>query len=351
MHSLYREPLRLLPVQIGADDVAAVFPKVFGETLSRLLTERAKITATFAAMPRYGSISSATSLRVAAQYQTNPYPRWRSLAVPRPGKYAEYLHTFFAAAQLGFMAKPFEVLVAGCGTGHQAVSAALDYGPQARVQAIDISGPSLGYAAMMAERLNAPNLSFALADIEEIPTFEPSWRGRFQVVECGGVLHHMARPFEAWRGLLDCLAPGGIMLIGLYSRTARGELDTLRAEAGFPGAGCSDAALKVYRQTILAREADAPGADYMRSRDAHTTSGFRDFFLHVSEQTTTIPEIAAFLDANGLAFHGFVMTPFAVLARRFPDEVFPGRLERWAELEVERPALFIGMYQFWVTRR
>lgn len=350
-YSLYRDPLDYLPFDLPPNAIEAVHPAIFGETLIRLAAERRTIRTVLASIPHLGAIRAETSVRVAEQYKTHPYPRWRGVAVAGADKYMPYLQSFFAATQLSFAAHPFEVLIAGCGTGQQAVSAALDYGLKAQVQAIDISASSLGYAGMMAERFEVSNLSLALGDIGEIAGFEPNWHGRFQVIECSGVLHHMARPFEAWRGLLDCLAPGGIMLIGLYSRIARQELDALRAEASFPGAGCSDHELRTYRQQLLARGPDEPGAGFMRSRDAHTMSGFRDFFLHVSEQTTTIPEIAAFLDANGLAFKGFVTVPFSELSRRFPDEVWPGRLERWSELESERPSLFIGMYQFWVTRR
>jgi SAM-dependent methyltransferase len=190
-----------------------------------------------------------------------------------------------------------------------------------------------------------------LGDISGVRSFEPSWSGRFSVIECCGVLHHMADPFAAWRDLLACLAPGGIMLIGLYSAVARRDLDVLRQEAIYPGAGCDDQALRRYRQALLARGPETPGAGYLKSRDIFTTSGFRDFFLHVSEKPTSIPDIQRFLDANGLVFRGFVNAPFGALRQRFPNEAWPGRLECWAELEAERPQLFIGMYQFWLTRR
>ena len=91
---------------------------------------------------------------------------------------------------------------------------------------LDITETSLGYASMMADRMGADNLSLVHGDIQNVGAFEPSFRQRFKVIECVGVLHHMARPFEGWRALKECLAPGGIMLIGLYSALARRDLAT-----------------------------------------------------------------------------------------------------------------------------
>ena len=351
LHCLYRDPLAVMPADITADDVTKVSPSVFARVLAEMISEKRMIRERGNAIRQLGIIQNDTSLKVKAQYEAHPYPRWRSVSVYPDGRYLEYLETYFSREELAFVQTPFDILIAGCGTGMQAVSAALDYGAAARVTGLDISAASLGYASLMAERMKAGNLTLALGDINDIGSLEPSWHRRFRVIECTGVLHHMADPFEAWRGLLDCLAPGGIMLVGLYSAIARRELETLRREPMFPGAGCSDTALRRYREALLQRGPEAAGASFLGSRDTFTTSGFRDFFLHVSEKTTTLAEIQAFLAANGLVFRGFVTAPFGALQWRFPGEVWPGRLERWAELEAERPKLFIGMYQFWVSRQ
>ena len=47
---------------------------------------------------------------------------------------------------------------------------------------------------------------------------------QFDIVECVGVLHHMAEPTAGWRVLVNLLAPGGLMKIGLYSETARKDI-------------------------------------------------------------------------------------------------------------------------------
>src|SRR5690606_20501618 len=99
------------------------------------------------------------------------------------------------------------------GTGKQALQSAFAYGPQARILATDISASSLGYAHVAAKRYNVGNVEFMIADILDYDRL-----GRqFDIIECVGVLHHMADPWAGWRKLLGCLKPAGLMYIGLYS--------------------------------------------------------------------------------------------------------------------------------------
>jgi hypothetical protein len=160
----------------------------------------------------------------------------------------------------------------------------------------------------------------------------------------------MADPFAAWRKLLGCLAPGGIMLIGLYSRTARRNLDMMKAEAIHPGAGASDDSVRAYRRTLLERQGTWPGSEFMRSRDTYSLSGFRDYFMHVSERTTDLLEIKDFLAANSLRFRGFVDLPVEALHRTHPGAKSPGDLAAWHAWEQQHPNAFSGMYQFYCTR-
>jgi SAM-dependent methyltransferase len=46
----------------------------------------------------------------------------------------------------------------------------------------------------------------------------PLARGSLGFVSCLGVLHHLADPAAGFRGLVELLAPGGLVLIYVYSR-------------------------------------------------------------------------------------------------------------------------------------
>jgi len=343
----YRDPLSLLPSGFNYQRIASA--PLRGALLTRqqeaadLATRERKLTALSAS-------ADATTAKVAKLYQASPYPRWTSILTFRTGELAKRLSSVFSERELTFLQRPFEVLIAGCGTGRQAVSAAIDYGDAAHVTGIDVSAVSLAYADRMADQFNVRNLALAQGDIAKIESFQPTFSNRFHIVECVGVLHHMADPFEGWRRLLSSLAPGGIMLIGLYSRTARRNLVTLRKDAAFPGIGCDLGALRRYRQHLAALPRGAPGHEFIRSSDFFSASGFRDFHLHVEEHTFDLSEIETFLDENGLQFRGFFNKPFELLQAVHPDAVWPGTLAQWKALEQAHPDLFLDMYQFWCTR-
>jgi ubiquinone/menaquinone biosynthesis C-methylase UbiE len=268
----------------------------------------------------------------------------------REGEMRRSLEAYFKLGKLAFMDHPYDVLVAGCGTGMDAVQIALGYGKNARVIALDLSMTSLAHASRMANRFGARNIQFKQGGIEEISKL-PEYVSRFRMIECGGVLHHMDDPLQGWRSLVECLTPGGIMRVGLYSAIARSNLTALRNDPACPGAGCSDAQLRAFRHLLLTRPASQLGSELKGSSDFYTTSGFRDLVLHVSEKCLTIGEIAGHLDELKLVFRGFQPPMFFDLLRRnYPNELWPGSLARWAEFEHEIPMLFAGMYKFWCEK-
>jgi SAM-dependent methyltransferase len=350
--ALYRPFLSLLAD--GAEPALAerIRPRALRDVVVRCLAEAADERERAGRLPRLGGVADAVSRRVAEQYEASPYPRWASVGLIAPGRLRRALGRYFRPGELAFLDRPFEVLIAGCGTGQQAVQTALAYGPQARVLAIDLSAASLAYAARMAERFGAGNIAFAQADLATLHQADRRFAGHFQVIECTGVLHHLADPFRGWRALLECLAPDGAMFLGLYSAVARRGLSALRSDPAWPGPGCTDEALRVFRQALLDRPAGAPGAELTTSRDFYTRSNFRDLALHVSEHPLMLGAIARFLGDNGLAFRGFQIEPgiFARFQERFPGETRPGGLDRWAEFEEANPNTFAGMYNFWCSR-
>ena len=61
----------------------------------------------------------------------------------------------------------------------------------------------------------------------------------------------MDDPVAGWRVLTDCLKPGGLMKIGLYSELARQHIVEMRQEISKAGIGSSDAAMKSFRRTVM----------------------------------------------------------------------------------------------------
>jgi SAM-dependent methyltransferase len=200
----------------------------------------------------------------------------------------------------------------------------------------------------MAEALGISNLHFAIGDILRLDETED----RYDVIECVGVLHHMADPFEGWRALVRRLRPGGLMLIGLYSAVSRRVIRALSEDSNWPGPDADDDGLRAYRRALMGRATGDDGFALTKSPDFFTKSGFRDLALHVSERQCTIPEIRDFLAAQGLDFHGFSLPDetLRAYADAFPSEEPPGALDNWWTYEQANPRTFYGMYLFWCRR-
>lgn len=348
--ALYRPLEEIVSPPLGIADVRQLKPRSLRETLEPQIMEQARLRAAGRAIAAIKLISDATSLKVASQYEAAPYPRWQTLQHSSPGAIHRFLKRLMLPGQrLAFMNGGFDVLIAGCGTGQQALMTASAYGPKARLQAIDLSRASLAYASVMAARERIGNVFFIQADILDAGLLDRD----FDIIECVGVLHHMADWRVGWRALLSRLKPFGLMNIGLYSARARQGLRDLRGEPDYPGAGCSNATARTYRRSLLLRD-DATSSGYLKlSRDFHSLNTFRDLALHESEAHVTIEEISAFLDETGLIFCGFSLEDGVKqeFADAFPASGRPGRLADWASFERRNPHTFDSMYRFWVARR
>ena len=253
-------------------------------------------------MRRSADAVGDTSRRVAAQYETAPYPRWTRLGMSlREGELRRSLEAYFKPSHLAFMDHPFEVLVAGCGTGMDAIQLALGYGQSARVVALDLSLASLAYASRMADRLGARNIQFMQADIQELGEIS-QFLSRFRVIECSGVLHHMADPFQGWRSLNKCLAAGGIMRIGLYSSMARSNLTALRSDPAYPGPGCDDDQLRTFRHLLIARPDGQLGSELKTSSDFYSASGFATWPCMSANDASRYLRSQAFSKSRGSSF-------------------------------------------------
>ncbi len=193
-----------------------------------------------------------------------------------------------------------DVLIAGCGTGQQAVQTARRYAG-ARVLAVDLSLASLCYAKYRTDALGLDNIEYGQADILKLASLDRD----FDLIACSGVLHHLADPLEGWRVLLSILRPNGIMHIALYSEIARANVVAARDFIATRGYRANVDDIRRCRQDILALDEASPARAIVRSGDFYTTSNCRDLLFHVQEHRFTLPQIKNFLADNGLALLGF----------------------------------------------
>lgn len=304
------------------------------------------------AIPSLAPLTDTTSKAVAAQYEAHPYPRWERISARQPLPLAQVLaqllpHTL---GRLAPLPNPVEVLVAGCGTGRQALTSASRIAGS-RVTALDLSRTSLGFAARQSasSRLDT-HITWMQGDLLLVPRLGQ----RFHLIECAGVLHHMADPMAGWRALCDVLAPGGLMYIALYSETARRPVVAARRWIAEQGLRPTLSGLRAARAGLRALPPDHPARPIVDSPDFSTASELRDLVFHVQERRFTPPQIAASLDTLDLEFLGFELPSPKVhqaYVRAFPDDPRALNLSNWAHFEDAHPTIFGQMYSFWARRR
>jgi 2-polyprenyl-3-methyl-5-hydroxy-6-metoxy-1,4-benzoquinol methylase len=330
--------------------LARPWPDAVRDALRQQVREPQEEATLAAALPGLTAVDAPITAAVRRQYEENPYPRWVTPgpATPQrdPGAFLANRFPRAALRPVPGGAAP-EILIAGCGTGQQPIEMQRMF-PSARVLAIDLSLASLGYAQRKSAELGIEGIAYAQADVLQLPALGR----RFDVIAASGVLHHLADPLAGWRALLECLRPGGVMLLGLYSEAARRDVVAARAVIAGRGLAPTRAGIRAARRLIAGAEPDSALGRLARSSDFYSLSACRDLLFHVQETRLTLPAIAAFIAANGLTLLGFELPPAAASAygARFPADVAMTDLDCWHRFETAHPATFAAMYQFWVQK-
>ena len=293
-------------------------------------------------------ITNKVSSKVRAQYEENPYPRWVNLGLfSRPKTTPQlikqwHLRIFDNAA----IDRPApNVLIAGCGTGQHSIGTASRL-KDCNVLAVDLSLSSLAYAKRKTKELGLKNIDYMQADLLDLGKLDK----KFDIIESAGVLHHMDDPMAGWQVLTDCLEPGGLMKIGLYSELARRHIVKMRDEISQSGMGSSVNAMKLFRTDVINSD-KAHHERILMSGDFYSLSTLRDLLFHVKEHRFTIPHIKDCLSKLGLKFCGFEVDKKALdfkPANTAVDD--PYDLDKWYSYEKANPDLFSGMYQFWCQK-
>ena len=348
-------PLHLLPTMAGLSGVKTSNRGPFSELLLRLIDEPAQEKRLRDSVPVLSAITNHVSHAVQDQYEENPYPRWRSfdrLAAQPLGQTIKRLFPHVDVSvgdvETGSSTQP-DILIAGCGTGRQALASALRYA-ECKCLAIDLSRSSLAYAIHMADSAGVTNIEFAQADILTLGDLDR----RFDLVECGGVLHHLDDPLVGWRVLRGLLKLKSWMKIGLYSELARHAHAAAQQFVREHGYEATAPGIRSARRDILSLSPDHPIHTITGRANFYTLSECRDLIFHAQERRFTLPEIATALDDLDLEFIGFEFLDSFHQQRyreRFPQDHEARSLENWHQFEVDNPTTFLGMYQFWVRAR
>lgn len=244
---------------------------------------------------------------VRAQYEDLPYPlrnpeddlrRIACTEIDFLGKIGHY--GFEGRLDLG---KPLRVLVAGGGTGDAAIFLAEQLRETGtRVVCLDISLASMDIARRRAVIRGLDNIEWIHGSLLDLPQMDS---GKFDYINCSGVLHHLVDPVRGLQALAGCLNNTGlmgIMVYGQYGRTGIYQMQELlrhvNADVTDPQRRLTNARMVLagLPQPNWLQSGPVPVGDIARMDD----NELFDLFLHSQDRAYTVPQLYEWLSQCGL---------------------------------------------------
>ena len=233
------------------------------------------------------------------QYEAYPYPPRnpedeRSRLENSWHDFLEVIN-FYCFKGKNTFSQEFRVLVAGGGTGDQTIFLAEQLRPNRRAEVVhlDISANGIAIAKRRAEVRKLANITWVHGSVLDLPALS---LGRFDYINCVGVLHHLEDPAAGLKALDAVLQEGGamsLMLYGRYGRTGVYQMQELmrrinRDEPDLPAkiANTKTVLAGLPKTNWFKRGEDLTG-DHREFGDA----GIVDMLLHAQDRPFTVEEL------------------------------------------------------------
>jgi ubiquinone/menaquinone biosynthesis C-methylase UbiE len=241
--------------------------------------------------------------QVREQYEALPYPP-RDPAEEKTRLVRTWLddlaminHYCFAGKQ-SFRDR-FRVLVAGGGTGDSTIFLAEQLrDTDAEIVHLDISRAAIDLARRRAAARGLGNISWVNESLLALPDLG---LGKFDYVNCLGVLHHLADPdagLRSLRAVLNQSGALGLMVYAQYGRTGVYQMQALLRKIN-EGAPDLQTRLKNAREVL---DAAPPTNWFLRAEELfndHTTlgdAGIYDLLLHSHDRAYTVRELYEWIE-------------------------------------------------------
>lgn len=252
---------------------------------------------------------------VRQQYEALPYPprdpadEARRLVLATSGNLLVINHHCFGGRR--DFRQGFRCLVAGGGTGDTTIFLAEQLRHHdAEVVYLDLSTASRAVAEARARVRGLKNIRWVTGSILELPRLG---LGRFDYIECCGVLHHLESTEAGLAALTAVLAEDGALFLMLYGRHGRRVVYDMQQllrdwlPAGLP----IPEKIRLTRQLLAALPATHGFArDYEQWRSEIEAgglgdAGLYDLLLHSQDRCFEVPELYALAAGAGLQLLGF----------------------------------------------
>lgn len=249
---------------------------------------------------------------VQEHYQDYPYPyrdpedeRKRILAIA--GEFIGELNHYLWKGKQNFDSG-FRCLIAGGGTGDAAIYLAEQLkNKKAEIVYLDFSKPSMEIAQKRAQVRGLTNITWVYDSILNIPNLN---LGKFDFINCSGVLHHLKHPPEGLKILKDSLKEDGGMNLMVYAKYGRTGVYQIQDIMKMVNKGVTNRAQEIMNGKAILSSLPTTnwyvrGQELLSDHISFGDIGIYDMFLHKQDRCYSIPELHEFIEDASLNFTEF----------------------------------------------
>ncbi|MGH8804203.1 MAG: class I SAM-dependent methyltransferase [Polaromonas sp.] len=187
----------------------------------------------------------------------------------------------------------FRALVAGGGTGDATIFLAEQLrASNAEIVHLDMSEASIALAKARAQIRGLNNIRWVHDSLLNLPGLN---LGKFDYINCSGVLHHLADPDQGFRALRSVLKDDGAIGLMVYATTGRTGVYQMQALMRLVNGEQSNDQRKIANTRDLLASLP-PSNWFMRGEDLHHDhkagdAGIYDLLLHSQDRSYTVGEL------------------------------------------------------------
>lgn len=204
--------------------------------------------------------------------------------------------------------KGFRVLIAGGGTGDSTVFLAEQLkDTDAEIVYLDFSKNSMAIAQARAKNRGLTNIKWINDSILNLPKLK---LGKFDYINCIGVLHHLESPDEGLKALKEVLSDRGGMNIMVYAQYGRTGVYQIQEMMRIVNKGETSRQSEVKNAWTMINALPntnwfSRGKELLQDHIHHGDVGMYDMFLHKQDRAYTVPQLYEFVKKAGLNFIDF----------------------------------------------